>query len=78
MYKWFDSYYYNDEIGTFIIGGSEQTPSFRGFIGQMDIYRGIVLKPEQVCIGICIDLNNFHAHFSYQKNFRYLYLQFYQ
>jgi len=44
-------YYYSyDELGTFIIGGSEFTNSFRGFISQMDIYRRIAFTYEQVYI----------------------------
>jgi hypothetical protein len=43
-------YYYSyDELGTFIIGGSDLNPSFRGFIHQMDIYRRVALTYEQVC-----------------------------
>jgi hypothetical protein len=71
------SYYYTDELGTFIIGGSDKTPSFRGFIGQMDIYRRIALKPEQVRIYFP-NQNNVNLHSSYQKNFIYLYPHFYQ
>ncbi|UJR27496.1 hypothetical protein I4U23_008780 [Adineta vaga] len=41
-------YYSYDELGTFIIGGSDITPSFRGFISQMDIYRRIALNYEQL------------------------------
>ncbi|CAF0911578.1 unnamed protein product [Rotaria sordida] len=41
-------YYFNDEFGTFIVGGSDITPSFRGFISQIDIYRRIALTYEQL------------------------------
>lgn len=43
------SYYWFDEMGTYIVGGSESIPSFRGVIAQMDIYRRIALTPTQVC-----------------------------
>lgn len=43
-------YYYYDEFGTFIVGGSEHTNSFRGFISQMDIYRRIAFTYQQVLI----------------------------
>ncbi len=43
-------YYFSDELGTFIIGGSDITSTFRGFISQMDIYRRIAFTYEQVCI----------------------------
>ncbi|CAF2504289.1 unnamed protein product [Rotaria sp. Silwood2] len=41
-------YHFNDEFGTFIVGGSDITPSFRGFISQMDIYRRIALTYDQL------------------------------
>ncbi|CAF0808478.1 unnamed protein product [Adineta steineri] len=41
-------YYSNDELGTFMVGGSDITHSFRGFISQMDIYRRIALTYEQL------------------------------
>ena len=45
------SYYYSfDELGTFIVGGTDWNPSFRGFISHMDIYRRTALSYEQVRI----------------------------
>ncbi|CAF3364177.1 unnamed protein product [Rotaria sp. Silwood1] len=41
-------YYFNDEFGTFLIGGSDISSSFRGFISQMDIYRRRALTYEQL------------------------------
>jgi len=43
-------YYFYDEFGTFIVGGSDIISSFRGLISQMDIYRRIALTYEQVYI----------------------------
>ncbi|CAF0804952.1 unnamed protein product [Adineta ricciae] len=43
------SYFYSyDELGTFVIGGTDIVPSFRGFIGQMDVYRRVALTYEQL------------------------------
>jgi hypothetical protein len=39
-----------DEIGTFVVGGSDTSRSFRGFISQMDVYRRIALTYEQVWV----------------------------
>ncbi|CAM4859821.1 unnamed protein product [Rotaria socialis] len=41
-------YYFDDQLGTFIVGGNDLTPSFRGFISQLDIYRRIALTYEQL------------------------------
>ncbi|CAF5212442.1 unnamed protein product, partial [Rotaria magnacalcarata] len=41
-------YFFDDQLGTFIVGGSVLTPSFRGFISQLDIYRRIALTYEQL------------------------------
>ena len=50
--RWISSapiYFYSyDELGTFIIGGSDLNPAFRGFIRQMDFYRRIAFTYEQV------------------------------
>ncbi len=45
-------YFFSDEFGTFIIGGSDLISSFRGYITQMDIYRRIALTYEQVFIDL--------------------------
>jgi len=60
-------YYFNDELGTFIIGGSDITASFRGFISQMDIYRRIAFTYEQVSI-VSVEVLNRIIYFSYQEN----------
>jgi hypothetical protein len=60
-------YYFNDELGTFIIGGSDITSSFRGFISQMDIYRRVAFTYEQVRI-VSIEILNRIIYFSYQEN----------
>ena len=41
-------YYFYDEFGTFIVGGIDTIPSFRGIISQVDLYRRIAFNYDQV------------------------------
>ena len=65
-------YYHADEYGTFVLGGTDVVPSFRGYITQMDIYRRVALTYEQVFPSsvemICSRLKI--LHFSYRKNLK--------
>jgi len=43
-----DVLYFDDTVGLLVFGGSEQNPSFQGYIGQAVLYRHKAITAHQV------------------------------